>query len=84
LEFGYKNVYKGEIPAAYERLILDFVQGDQRLFIRSDEIEAAWKFIDSISQNFKNQPTIKYKVGTNGPKESEELIKKDLKEWWTK
>lgn len=84
LEFGYKQVFKGEIPAAYERLILDFVQGDQRLFIRSDEIEAAWKFIDSISQNFKNQPTIKYKVGTNGPKESEELIKKDLKEWWTK
>ena len=35
LEFGYKKAFKGEIPGAYERLLLDFMEGDQRLFIRS-------------------------------------------------
>jgi glucose-6-phosphate 1-dehydrogenase len=86
LEFGYKMAFKGEIPGAYERLLLDFLEGDQRLFIRSDEIEAAWKFVDSITENpeFKKLPLYKYKVGTNGPKEADEFMEKDLKEWWTK
>lgn len=86
LDFSYKMAFKGEIPGAYERLLLDFLEGDQRLFIRSDEIEAAWKFVDSITENeaFKTLPSYKYKHGSNGPKEAEEFMKKDLKEWWTK
>jgi len=48
-EFGYGRAFK-EIPGAYERLLLDFLEGDQRLFIRSDEIEASWKFVDSITE----------------------------------
>ena len=85
-EFGYKDAFKGEIPGAYERLLLDFMEGDQRLFIRSDEIEAAWKFVDSITERpeFKKLPLYQYKPGTNGPKEAEEWIRKDSKEWWTK
>lgn len=86
LEFGYKTTFKGEIPSAYERLLLDFMEGDQRLFMRSDEIEASWKFVDSItdSAEFKNLPVNIYKPGTNGPKESEDWILGDGKEWWTK
>ncbi len=86
LDFSYKMNFKGEIPGAYERLLLDFLEGDQRLFIRSDEIEAAWKFVDSITENpeFKKLPLRKYKAGSNGPKEAEEFMKKDLKEWWTR
>lgn len=86
LDFSYKMTFKGEIPEAYERLLLDFLEGDQRLFIRSDEIEAAWKFVDSITENpeFKNLPLSIYKPGSNGPKEADEFIEKDLKEWWTK
>ncbi len=86
LDFSYHKAFKGEIPPAYERLLLDFLEGDQRLFIRSDEIEAAWKFVDSISEtwNGKNSPLHKYQTGTNGPEIAEEFIKKDLKEWWTK
>ncbi len=85
-EFGYKMAFKGEIPGAYERLLLDFLEGDQRLFIRSDEIEAAWKFVDSITENpqFKKLPLYKYRGGINGPKEADEFMDKDLKEWWTK
>ena len=86
LDFSYKMAFKGEIPGAYERLILDFLEGDQRLFIRSDEIEAAWKFVDSITESpeFKKLPLYKYKHGSNGPKEAEEFMKRDAKEWWTR
>ena len=84
LDFSYGRVFKGEIPPAYERLLLDFMEGDQRLFIRSDEIESAWKFVDSITDNWKNLPLYKYKVGSLGPKEAEEFMQKDLKEWWTR
>lgn len=86
LDFSYKMAFKGEVPGAYERLLLDFLQGDQRLFIRSDEIEAAWKFVDSIIENpdFKKLPLFKYKKGCNGPKEADAFIEKDLREWVTK
>ena len=85
-EFGYGRAFKGEIPGAYERLLLDFIEGDQRLFIRSDEIEASWKFVDSITEapEFKTLPIYSYKKGSNGPKQAEDWIKRDMKEWWTR
>ena len=83
-KFGYDKAFMSEIPVAYERLLLDFVQGDQRLFIRSDEIEAAWKFIDSVSQGLAKTPLSIYRRGSRGPKETDELIEKDLREWWTR
>jgi len=48
LEFGYKANFQTEIPPAYERLLLDFLQGDQRLFIRSDEIEAPGSLLTAL------------------------------------
>jgi len=84
LEFGYRQAYKGEIPSAYERLLLDFIQGDQRLFIRSDEIEAAWKFIDKIRKHWQGLPLYIYKKGGNGPIAAEQFIQADGREWWTK
>ncbi len=85
-EFGYKRAFASEIPGAYERLLLDFIEGDQRLFIRSDEIESSWKFIDSIIENpeFQKTPVHIYKPKTTGPAEAEAFIKKDLREWWTR
>ena len=86
LDFSYKMQFKGEIPGAYERLLLDFLEGDQRLYIRSDEIEAAWKFVDGITENpaFKDLKMHEYKPGTNGPKAADEFIQKDLREWRAK
>lgn len=68
LDFGYKTAFLTEMPSAYERLLLDFLQGDQRLFIRSDEIEAAWKFTDSIINSWDKTiaPIKKYKSGIDG------------------
>jgi glucose-6-phosphate 1-dehydrogenase len=86
LDFGYKTAFLTEMPSAYERLFLDFIQGDQRLFIRSDEIEASWKFVDSIIKNWNNinAPLQKYVSGSNGPKLSEKLVSKNNHLWWTK
>ncbi len=85
LDFSFKN-FTAQIPAAYERLLLDFMQGDQRLFISSAETEAAWKFMDSVTENalFNKLPLHTYNPGSRGPKEAEDLINKDMKEWWTK
>ncbi len=70
LDFGYKTAFLTEIPPAYERLFLDFMQGDQRLFLSKEEIEAAWKFADSLLNNWniQNAPMKKYDSGTFGPK----------------
>jgi len=84
LDFSFNKAFKGEIPSAYERLLLDFIEGDQRLFMRSDEIEASWKFVDSIIDNWGDLPMFEYEKKTSGPPQAEEFITKDLKDWWTK
>ena len=66
-------------PQAYERLILDVMRGDHNLFVRGDELAAAWKIftplLHEIEQQKKLKP-IKYEFGSRGPKESDELIAK--------
>lgn len=86
LDFGYKMNFDIELPSAYERLLLDFIQGDQRLFIRSDEIEASWKFIDSITENWNdtNAPIHAYEAGSSGPEAAEMLVHKNGADWWTR
>lgn len=84
LDFGYKTAFLMEMPQAYERLLLDFMQGDQRLFIRSDEIEAAWQFVDSVTGSWADVPLVGYLAGSQGPQEAEELINRDGREWWTR
>ena len=67
-----------KIPDAYERLLMDVVRGNQTLFMRRDEVEAAWNWIDPIINKIKKleiKPTI-YEPGSWGPKSSEKLIKK--------
>ena len=48
LDLTYKARYNTHLPDAYERLILDVVNGDKRLFIRNDELEAAWTLFTPI------------------------------------
>jgi len=67
------------IPDPYEKLILDAIKGDQTFFADAEEIETSWKFIDTLIEARK-EPKI-YEPGTWGPKEADELIKKDGREW---
>ena len=69
LDLTYKTRYGKELPDAYERLILDVIMGDKRLFIRSDELEAAWQLFTPLLQKIeetKMAPEL-YPYGSRGP-----------------
>lgn len=77
MQFCYK--YLGVLTDPYEKLIVDVMKGDQTFFIDAPEIEAQWKFIDGF---VKSKAKIhKYKAGTWGPKEADDMIIKDGKAW---
>lgn len=69
LELDYLDSFKDRLPDAYERLIMDVIRGNQTLFMSEDELEAAWKWIESITDNWKQQntPLIFYSSGSMGP-----------------
>lgn len=69
-------------PEAYERLLYDVMRGDSTLFTRWDEVEHSWRFVDQIAQWWREQPEIPiYPSGSWGPVESDQLLKKDGREW---
>jgi len=80
MDFCYECIYGNTTPESYEKLISDAIRGDLSLFTSSEEVFASWKIIDKI---IKNKPQIlKYKQGSWGPKNADELIKKDKNEWY--
>ena len=83
LDFLYKTTFNVEPPEAYERLISDAMSGDQTLFIRGDEVEAAWAAIDPIEKGWamSKTPPYEYAPGTWGPKKAMELIEMDGRRW---
>jgi glucose-6-phosphate 1-dehydrogenase len=64
LTFNHDDVY-GKLPDAYDTLILDVMEGDQTLFVRSDEVEASWRIYDPIL-DYRPVPH-RYEAGTWGP-----------------
>ncbi|MBA2918555.1 glucose-6-phosphate dehydrogenase [Sphingomonas sp. MAH-20] len=68
---------------AYERLLLDLIEGDPTLFVRRDEVEAAWTWIDSINQAWTQAslPARPYTAGTWGPSAAIALIERDGASW---
>jgi glucose-6-phosphate 1-dehydrogenase len=85
MEFHFRHSFgDGGLPDAYERLILDALNGDASLFTRSDEIEAAWKLIDPILKGVASPhapPLAFYESGTWGPAEAEAFIARDNRQW---
>jgi glucose-6-phosphate 1-dehydrogenase len=73
------------LPDAYERLLLDALQGDASLFARHDEIELAWKLIDPIIADWNQPdapPLAAYEPGSWGPAEADALLSKDEGRAW--
>ena len=85
MNFDYADTFKVEAPEAYERLIHDCMVGDQSLFIRGDEAEAAWQVIDPIEKGWAESetPPFQYSPGTWGPKAADRLIENDGRKWVT-
>src|SRR5437773_522298 len=83
MDFTYMSSFLVETPEAYERLLLDCMNGDPTLFTRADEVEAAWAFIDPIEAAWRDdRPRLSmYAAGTWGPEEADKLIHEDGREW---
>ncbi|MCH2597145.1 MAG: glucose-6-phosphate dehydrogenase [Pirellulales bacterium] len=85
LNFNYQKEFRGVMPEAYERLLLDALEGDASLFARADEVEAAWEICDPILQSWKDsdRPTLyKYDPGFWGPSECTEWMHSQGREWF--
>jgi glucose-6-phosphate 1-dehydrogenase len=83
MDFLYGGAFRTELPEAYERLILDCLLGDATLFTRADEVDEQWALVDSIVATWKRDRTSfpNYDAGTWGPREADELLRRDGREW---
>jgi glucose-6-phosphate 1-dehydrogenase len=84
MDFSYDAEFGAYTPEAYERLLLDAMAGDPTLFIRRDEVEAAWRLVDGIRQGWEGRPLSSrefYAAGTWGPVAAEELLAQDGHAW---
>lgn len=82
--FHYCDWFEGPLPDAYERLLIEALQGDSTLFTRSDNIEVAWRLIDPIIQGWHSGsgPELsKYKPGSWGPDDAHALLARDSRSW---
>jgi glucose-6-phosphate 1-dehydrogenase len=85
MDFTYQENYSQSLPEAYEALLLDVLLGDATLFMRADQVDAAWKVVMPILNAWKKYPTKKlhfYPAGTWGPAAARELVKPYAEHWY--
>ncbi|MEX0346267.1 MAG: glucose-6-phosphate dehydrogenase [Rhizobiaceae bacterium] len=83
LDMSFAEAFDVRNPDAYERLIMDVIRGNQTLFMRRDEVEAAWHWVDPILAAWAEtrQEVRGYTSGTWGPSASIALIERDGRTW---
>ncbi|OXT01584.1 glucose-6-phosphate dehydrogenase [Notoacmeibacter marinus] len=83
LDMYFAKAFDVRNPDAYERLLTDVVRGNQTLFMRGDEVEAAWRWIDPILHEWQGRPKdiAGYTSGSWGPSASIGLIERDGRSW---
>lgn len=83
LNLAFADTFVQRTPEAYERLLMDVIRGNQTLFMRRDELEAAWRWIDPIREAWDNDTSQLhgYTAGTWGPTASIALIERDGRTW---
>ena len=85
MNLSFSEAFSDErIADAYEKLLLEVMLGNQALFVRRDEVEQAWSWVDSIIGAWaaKNEPPEPYQAGTWGPVESIGLLAKTGRAWY--
>jgi glucose-6-phosphate 1-dehydrogenase len=86
LDLSYATAFTQRSPDAYERLIMDVVRGNPTLFMRRDEVEAAWTWVEPILQRWaessgKDNRPRRYPAGTSGPTAAATLLERDGRQW---
>ncbi|MEO1746285.1 MAG: glucose-6-phosphate dehydrogenase, partial [Pseudomonadota bacterium] len=83
LDMSFAEEFNVRNPDAYERLIMDVIRGNQTLFMRRDEVEAAWQWVDPILSAWEDtgMRVQNYTAGTWGPSSSIALIERDGRTW---
>jgi glucose-6-phosphate 1-dehydrogenase len=84
MDFDYGGAFSSASPEAYEHLLLDAMAGDGTLFIRSDEVEASWRIVDSIRsvwEETSDPPIELYEGGSWGPPRAEEIFEDRYARW---
>jgi glucose-6-phosphate 1-dehydrogenase len=85
LELTFSEAFEAErIPDAYERLLWEIMKGNQYLFVRRDEVEHAWRWVDRIIRNWNDggDPPKRYAAGTWGPVAAIAMITRDGRSWY--
>lgn len=83
LDMSFADAFHVRSADAYERLLMDVIRNNQTLFMRRDEVEAAWKWVDPILKGWEatGQQVQGYTSGTWGPSQSIALIERDGRTW---
>ena len=83
LDIRFADAFKVRYPDAYERLLMDVVRGNPTLFMRRDEVEAAWAWIEPILAAWRERGDAPkpYTAGTWGPSAAVALIERDGSTW---
>ena len=85
LDLSFEETFGVRYPDAYERLLMEVLRGNPALFMRRDEVEAAWHWIDGIIEGWEtsNQKADAYVAGSWGPTASSLLLDRDGRAWHT-
>jgi glucose-6-phosphate 1-dehydrogenase len=83
LNLSYAETFQRRSPDAYERLLMDIVRGNPTLFMRRDEVEAAWAWVGPILERWSHADHAPrpYPSGTSGPSAATTLIERDSRTW---
>ena len=85
LNLSYADNFAVRYPDAYERLLMDVVRGNLSLFMRREEVEAAWKWVDGLLEAWEQAdvPMESYQAGLeDGPVEARLMLRRDGRDWW--
>jgi len=84
LDLSFEQTFGGGYPDAYERLLMEVIRGNPALFMRRDEVEFAWRWIDDIIAGWlaTNQKVEGYVAGTWGPTAASLLVDRDERHWF--
>jgi glucose-6-phosphate 1-dehydrogenase len=84
MDFAYNDAFAtASLPEAYERLLLDVLRGDSTLFMRNDELDAAWRLVTPLLEAWSADPKSlePYAAGSWGPPGADDLLAREGRPW---